>query len=151
MNNNKNNENINSVETTANIIGMFHAFTWDGQVYTFYVYDNNTMSFPRYNVKNIHKFIIKPRFELFCGDDKVFLSPAKAGAVDGLIRYFDIEPELFDYLRENKMIRYSTEMAYLYNFPNKEGYDYEMLNGKPFKRSRKKETILSNAKMGKFN
>lgn len=42
-------------------------------------------------------------------------------------------------------------MANLYDFPNQESFDYRLLNGEPFKCSRKKITILKKPKNGKYN
>ena len=48
------------------------------------------------------------------------------------------------------MIRYSTDMAYLYGFKDKSGYDREFKEGHPFKWTEKKGPILVKQKKGKY-
>ena len=136
------------MKTDIKEVGRFYGFTWDGQVYTFIVYDNKKISLPMYNLNNIYKINLKPKFELFC-DEGLYLSPAEDGVIDGLIKYYDIEPKLFNYLKKNKMIKYSTEMAYLYNFPDKKGCDYVTYHKRPVKHSKKIKTMFNNFKVKK--
>lgn len=50
--------------------------------------------------------------------------PASNNGEDSqLIDNYDIDEDLFDYLKQNGMIRYSNDMAYLYGFNDKIGYD----------------------------
>ena len=54
----------------------------------------------------------------------------------GLIKSFNIENELFTRLKDLNMISYSTDMAYIYNLPDKKGYDYNY-NKRSFKWAKK--------------
>ena len=52
------------------------------------------------------------------------------------------------------MIRYSNDMAYLYGFEDKQGFDSEPNYygvGSPFKWAKKKGPILSRQRKGQFN
>jgi hypothetical protein len=62
-----------------------------------------------------------------------------------------IDDDLFDYLRMHNMIMYSTDMAYLYGFKNKRGYDREVKEGHPFKHAEKKGPILVKQRKGQYN
>ena len=56
----------------------------------------------------------------------------------------------FYYLKEHNMITYSTAMAYLYGFPDKDGFDWKRHSqGEPFKRV--KGPVLEKQKNGCFN
>ena len=71
-----------------------------------------------------------------------------------LIEDYDIEENLFAYLKANGMIRYSNDMAYLYGFEDKQGFDSEPNYygvGSPFKWAKKKGPILSRQRKGQFN
>lgn len=61
-----------------------------------------------------------------------------------LIKEFSFDEGVFEYLKENNMIHYSTDMAYLYNFVDKEGFDYDNKKGKPYKHAIKKGKVLEN-------
>ena len=71
-----------------------------------------------------------------------------------LLEDYDIEENLFAYLKANGMIRYSNDMAYLYGFEDKQGFDSEPNYygvGSPFKWAKKKGPILSRQRKGQFN
>ena len=105
------------------VIGIFTAIRFDGLAYYFVVYDDKTMDCPMLGAHLVRKVELKPRFEMYSGP-KVYINPAPTGgSISGLIKEYVIDADLFCYLRTNKMIRYSTDMAYLYNFPDKNGYD----------------------------
>lgn len=130
-------------------IGRFHATTFDGQVYEFIVYNDKKMDCPKILAEGINRLLIKPRFKIYARD-KDFIEPTPVGRIDGLIKDFDIENELFKYLKEENMISYSTDMAYLYNFKDKDGYD-KIHKGRAFKRVMKKGPILTDWKKGEYN
>ena len=133
-----------------NELGRFFATTFNNTVYEFIVYDNQRMTCPTLGIDSIYRLIIKPRFELFC-DNKVYLSPAVHGVNDGLIKDYDINETLFNYLKQHNMIMYSVDMAYLYNLPSKLGYDQGIKEGSPFKWAKKKGPILVKQKRGIYN
>ena len=133
------------------VVGMFRAITFDDEVYDFIVNDNQTIDCPKLNLEDIRRINLKPRFELH-SPDLWYISKASSKVSDGLIREYDIDEELFAYLKENKMIRYSTDMAYLYGFSDKDGYDRKgPCVPSPYKWAKKKGPILVKQKEGKFN
>ena len=98
---------------------------FDKKVYEFIVNSDATMDYLAIGAESIYRIVIKPRFELFSRENSC-INPAKHGGhIDGVIREYNISDDLFDYLREHNMIMYSTDMAYLYGFKNKSGYDRE--------------------------
>lgn len=135
------------------VIGRFTATTWTDEDIHFIVYENNTMDCPTIEKKNIQRMIIKPRFELY---GIRFSRSYKTKYIDryvsdfNLVKEYDIDPELFSYLKNMGMIRYSTEMAYLYDFEDKKGYDYKDKT-RAFKWAKTKGPILKKQKRGHFN
>ena len=71
-----------------------------------------------------------------------------------LIGNYDIDEELFDYLKHNGMIRYSNDMAYLYGFTDTKGYDSNPRHygvGSSYKWAKKKGPILVKQRKGQLN
>ena len=138
-------------------IGKFYATSFNGFVFEFIVYSDNTMACPILNINSFNKMIIKPRFVL-SGNDFMYIynSPSKEKDKNpqNLIENYNIDDDLFDYLKQNGMITYSNDMAYLYGFEDKYGYDSEANYygvGSPYKWAKKKGPILSKQKKGQFN
>lgn len=132
-------------------IGRFYATRFDEVTYEFIVNSDATMDCPAINAEAIYRIVIKPRFEMFSKNNSC-INPAKhGGCIDGLIREYSIDDDLFDYLKANSMIVYSTDMAYLYGFKNKCGYDSDFKESHPFKRAEKKGPILVKQKKGQYN
>lgn len=132
-------------------VGRFYATRYDGLTYEFVVNNNATMDCPALGVESGKRLIIKPRFVLF-GEESVHLCPAKHGGnIEGLIKEYSIDDDLFDYLKVHDMIKYSTDMAYLYGFKDKNGYDIKDKSGHPFKWAEKKGPILVKQKKGQYN
>jgi len=131
-------------------IGSFYAVTFDDRVYEFIVYNDGTMDCPAINATEIYRMKLKPRFKIFSNNIKSF-NPARTGIIDDLIKNFMIDDELFAYLKKQNMIMYSTDMAYLYGFNEKRGFDREFKEGHPFKWAEKKGPILVKARNGQFN
>ena len=135
------------------VIGVFTAVTFDNEVHEFIVYDNHTIDCPKLNLESMYRINLKPRFELY-GDDIWYISKAPSKIRDGLIREYNIDSDLFDYLKSNGMIRYSVDMAYLYGFEDKKGFDSKSGYcgiSSPYKWAKKKGPILVKQKNGKFN
>lgn len=136
-------------------IGRFYAISFDGVVIEFIVYADNTMSCPLLNVDSFRKIDLKPRFRIW--DENRYYDynvPASRFGESQLIGNYDIEDELFVYLKENSMIKYSNDMAYLYGFNDKCGYDSEPRHygvGSPYKWAKKKGPILVKQRKGQFN
>lgn len=132
-------------------IGKFYATRFDGSVYEFIVNSDSTMDCPTIGVESIYRIVIKPRFELFSKSCS-YINPAKHGGnIDGLIKDYNIDDDLFAYLREHNMIMYSTDMAYLYGFKDKNGYDRGFKEGHPFKWAEKRGPILVKQRKGQYN
>ncbi len=140
-------------------IGRFTATTFNGKELLFIAYNNKTIDCPTLGLNNYHKLIIKPRFELIKPNimyeynkkaNKKYTNPQE------LIASYSIDEPLFTYLKDNKMIMYSTDMAYLYGFADKKGYDFEPYTPgekrkNRFKRIKDKSKILINQKQDIFN
>lgn len=127
-------------------IGRFYATSFDGRVIEFIVYNDNTMDCPYLDVYSFKKIELKPRFLMY--DDKCYykynVPAAYYYGCSQLIGSYDIDEDLFLYLKERRMIRYSSEMAFFYGFSDTNGYDKNKYNhaGSPFKWAKKKGPIL---------
>ena len=141
-------------------IGRFQAISYDEKVYDFIVYNDNTIDCLTLNILDVNRIDLKPRFvlsKIIKKDGKKILrirylkvEPKNKNGVSQLISNYNIDEDLFYYLKEHNMITYSTDMAYLYGFPDKDGFDWKRHSqGKPFKRT--KGLILVKQKNGCFN
>ena len=135
-----------------NKIGSFFAVTYDKRVIEINVHDNETMSVSDWALDEITHINMKPRVELYDIDGKRYI-PCRYKTKDDLILQFVLSDELFNYLREKRMISYSTDMAYLYDLSDKRGFDYKRKGGRPFKWALKDPDyqILKKQKEGNFN
>ena len=136
-------------------IGRYYAYSFDEEALEFIVFNDNTIDCPALGISNIKRMELKPRFVL-SGEDfhytydvksyEKYKSPAE------LIGRYDIDEDLFSYLKENNMIRYSTDMAYFYGFTDTFGYDKGRYSvGSPYKWAKKKGPILVKQRKGQFN
>lgn len=143
-------------------IGRFQAISFDDKVYDFIVYNDNTIDCLTLNILDANRIDLKPRFVLIKfikKDDKRILrirylkvKQKNKDGVSQLIGNYNIDEDLFYYLKKHNMITYSTAMAYLYGFPDKDGFDWKRHSqGEPFKRARKKGPILVKQRDGCFN
>ena len=143
-------------------IGRFQAISFDEKVYDFIVYNDNMIDCLTLNILDANRIDLKPRFVLIKfikKDDKRILrikylkvKQKNKDGVSQLIGNYSIDEDLFYYLKEHNMITYSTDMAYLYGFPDKDGFDWKRHSqGEPFKRARKKGPILVKQRDGYFN
>lgn len=137
------------------VIGNFSATSFDGVTIEFIVFDDNTMDCPTLNIESFKRINLKPRFDLI-GENVhyTYNVPASHFEESRLIENYDIDEDLFAYLKENGMIRYSTDMAYLYGFEDKCGYDSDPRHygvGSPYKWAKKKGPILVKQRKGQFN
>ena len=146
-------------------IGKFYAKSFNDIVFEFIVFDDNTIDCP--NLGLYDSIELKPRFELRGHktdedgnfyDFKSYIYDVKSKEKFKnpleLIGEYDIDEELFDYLKQNEMIRYSTDMAYLYGFSDTKGYDSNPGHngvGSPYKWAKKKGPILERQRNGQFN
>lgn len=139
-------------KNNRNVIGRFSATSFEDKDIHFLVYSDNTIGCQELGKKNIERMVIKPRFELISdGNIYTYGSPyeGKSEPYFGLIKEYNIEEDLFDYLKSHGMIMYSTEMAYLYDFKDKKGYDAKEKN-RAFKWTDKAK-IMKKQKEGRFN
>lgn len=135
-------------------IGMFTATSFDDKLFEFYVYDDNSMACPTLGIDSFKRIELKPRFVLR-GEDFEYTYKAKPNRnydTSELIANYSIEPELFNYMKKNYMIRYSTDMAYFYGFRDTNGWDKGQYSvGSPYKWAKKKGPILVKQRKGQFN
>ena len=149
-------------------IGRFYAVSFDEKiVLEFVAYDNITIDCPTLGLYDYKIVELKPRFRLFKYkideegkryDYKEYKynikSPDKYKNPLGLIGRINIDEDLFYYLKEKSMIFYSTDMAYLYDLPDKNGYDSGRSHygvGSPYKWAKKKGPILVKQRRGQLN
>ena len=136
--------------------GRFHAVSFNDNDFEFIVFDDKTMDCPTLGISRFDWMELKPRFVL-SGNGINYTHNVNGKDVNTnsqeLIGNYIIDDELFSYLKQNGMIRYSTDMAYLYGFSDKNGYDHRKNYGvkSPFKWAKKKGPILVKQKEGKFN
>lgn len=116
------------MEIKKEVVGSFNLITTQDTEICFKVYDDNTMGCDKIEHENIKRLIIKPRFELYT------FEYSKSGKTKFIAHYvspfsyikkYDIDDDMFDYLKCHGMISYSTEMAFVYGFKDKRGYDIE--------------------------
>ena len=133
-------------------IGRFYATTYNKVTFEFIAYDDNTIALPLLGIDDMKRIELKPRFVLW-GKDKYYTYNAKSENKKGaeLIQNYDIDDELFDYLKQHGMIIYSTDMAYLYGFKDNDGYDKLNCAPSPYKWAKKKGPILIRQRNGQFN
>lgn len=131
------------------MIGKFFAESFNGKVYEFIIYNDNTMSCPEMTDNRIYRILLKPRFELLC-ENNVWKSLPDTKNSKDMIKNYYIHDEIFAYLKEKDMIRYSTDMAYLYDFCDKDGYDKKYREPHPYKWAEKKGKVLVKQKQGEF-
>ena len=98
------------------------------------MFDDNTIDCPTLGLQDYNYIKLKPRFELHGHkvDEEGNFYDFKSYTYDvkpkekyknplELIGNYDIDEELFDYLKQNGMIRSSNDMAYLYGFTDTKG------------------------------
>ena len=135
------------------LIGFFDLVAFNGKVYPFLVYNDKTMDCPLLNIEKISKLYLKPRFEI--ETDGVVYKLSSQMESQELIGGVVYDEDIFAYLYDNEMISFSTDVAYLYDLPIKEGFDYEQKrrgvnSGTPYKWASKKGPILTRQKSGDF-
>ncbi len=137
-------------------IGRFYAKSFDENVIEFIVFDDNTIDCPILGAYSFKCIELKPRFVLWNEKNYyIYDVPAsRDGANSKLIGNYEIDEELFESLKQKRMIRYSNDMAYLYGFEDKKGFDsapkyYGV--GSPYKWAKKKGPILVKQRKGQFN
>ena len=139
-------------ENSRAIVGRFNATSYNDKDMSFIVYNDDTIDCPTLDMSGIRRMVLKPRFELISEDYYYTYRTPNDGnytTSPDLIKEYDIDEDLFDYLKSHDMIRYSTEMAYLYDFKDKEGYDIkEKSRAYKWKKSAKS---LELRKEGKLN
>ncbi len=136
-------------EMERKIVGRFYGIRFDELIYGFIVYADGKIVCPNVSKDEYDRIYLKPRFELI-GKKSFMHSNADHNKIDGLVREYVIEPELFEYMIENDIIRYSVDMAQYYGFDSKYAFDKEY-NPRPFKRAGKKGKVLIKQKQGLFN
>jgi len=134
-----------------NIVGSFCLKTFGGKVYKFCVLDNGLM-YCDITMYPLYRIVLKPLFDLYGLDEygmkkSIFIPRCK---VDNYIESVDIDDELLEFMRDNNMIMYSTDMAYLYNLPDKDAYD-RLYQKRAFKHVKDKTKVLMKQRRGYYN
>lgn len=134
------------------VIGNFYLTTFGGKVYKFDVRYNGLMYCSDISMYPLYRIVLKPLFELFGLDENgnkrcIFIPRSK---VYDYVEKIDIDDNLFNYMRENNMIMYSTDMAYLYNLKDKSGFD-RMYQKRAFKHEKDKTKVLMKQRRGYYN
>lgn len=133
------------------VIGSFCLKTFGGKTYKFYVLDNGLMYSKDITMYPLYRIILKPLFELFGLDEhgnrhSIFIPRKRFDYIESI----KIDNDLLDYMKDNKMIMYSTDMGYLYNLPDKDGYD-RIYQRRAFKHKKDKTKVLIKQKRGYYN
>lgn len=141
-----------------NEIKYFSAVTFDNNKYNFAVtpegeiYCNEFgISFPAYGIE------LKPNFVLLDHSKRTLYSLGdhiqNRNKTYSLIKEFIIDPELFDYLKNNHMVTYSTDVAFQYGFDQNYAFDahWQKRAFKSYRYNQKKKVkILEKQKRGIF-
>lgn len=141
-----------------NEMKYFSAVSFDNNTYHFSVSPDGEIycnefgiSIPAYVIELKPNFVLRDQGKrtLYSLDDHI----NNRNKTKSLIKEFIIDPELFDYLRINHMIVYSTDMAFLYGFDPRYAYDaYSQTRAfKSYRNNELKRTkILAKQKQGIF-
>lgn len=138
---------------------FFEAVTYDNHAYHFVVTPEGKIFCIEFEIEVPAEVIeIKPNFVLRkkCGRSIYSLDDhaRNQSKKKSLISRFVIDDDVFEYLINNGMIRYCTDMALLYGFDRQYAYDapYQKNAFKSYKYNPKKRArMLENEKKGRFN
>lgn len=146
------------------IVGWFYIVAFNGQKYEFFATEDKRIYFSNFEIDNewleeqIGTYVtimrLKPIISVYCDTqlykwDSCFFE-CKKYHPDTFIKEIIIPEELEDFMVENNMLCYSTDMAYFYDLKNKSAaFDYQY-NKRAFKHT-KGTKILVKQKQGKFN
>lgn len=135
-----------------NIVGSFCLKTFEGKIYKFVVKNNGLMYCNEITMYPLYRIVLKPLFDLYGLDENggrksIFIPRNKR---NNYIESVEIEENLLNYMRLNNMIKFSTDMAYLYNLPDKDGYD-RLYQSRAFKHTKDKSKILMKQRRGYYN
>ena len=126
-------------------IGEFSLIDCNDEEYVFSVYtslnNNRKICCKELNI-NTEIVYLKPRIEVLIQgncikySDKVY----KNGKMLPIIKKVNIDSYMLDYLKDHDMIYYSSQVAAIYDLPDKKGYDYRE-SGTPYKRNKAKKSL----------
>lgn len=131
-------------------IGRFYAVPFNGEKIEFIVFNDCTMTCSWCGNAPFEVVELKPRFFLH----NQGLGYLYDGSKSELIKAYEIDDELFDYLKRTHMIMYSNDMAWLYDLKDKHGFDSKAYCngvGSPFKWAKKKGLVMTRQRKGQFN
>ena len=140
-------------------IGRFTATTFNERTIDFIVFDDNTIDCPSLNIESYNMIEIKPRFVLWNGNGRY--TYGRYSRYEGYRSYIDSDPQtlvakynidedLFAYLKQREMISYSTEMAMYYGFSDTKGRNDDDIK-RPYKKALKKGIAFEKQRKGQFN
>ena len=134
-------------------IGRFEAVTFDGDVFKFKLNEDNTLSCDSFDlVRPIKKILLKPNMELRFENGQYLTSDSYARATKSkrfLIKEYRISENLLDYMVDEKIAKYSTDCAGLYDFKVEKAYD-QKYQTRAFKHIKDKSKQMLKAKQGVF-
>lgn len=157
-------------------VGRFKGLSFDGQIFEFIVCENGifctnlhdeTVLYekltlkPSFTFSKAHYTALREKQKYSTKTNKTEKSSSSnPSSLDSYIRennlekilicQYLIDDELLAYLIKNKMIDYSTDMAYLYGLDSDYAYDRQYQT-RAFKWVKKKSKILTKQKRGFFN
>lgn len=142
-----------------NLIGtnmiVVDTFDYNSHVFGLVLDENKYYLKLEQNSNLIKKLIIKPDIWVFFKDGGYeqgvnLLKPINPLMNKVLAMDFNIDPDIFELLINNKLISYSKAMADLYGFDPKFSSDY-FYHSRDYKRSKNKQLVLEKFKRGQFN
>lgn len=135
------------------MIGKFDAITFDGDRINFEVYDNKVVKCDSLGLlRPIKRMILKPNVTLYFENGQHFTADLYERATGNkrfLIKEYQINEDLLDYMIDNQMAEYSTDCAVLYDFDIEKAYDRKYQT-RAFKYVKEKSKRMVKAKQGIF-
>lgn len=138
-----------------NVVGSFYGITFEKELIEFIVYDDQTIECPKADIKDACLLHLKPRFVLYSKEKGKFEYRIPhlgefANTKADLIAKYDIDMDLFKYLKEHRMITYSEDMAYFYQIDDSCAFDKSSVQDR-YKKALKKGPILRKQRKGIFD
>ena len=135
-------------------IREFKAFTFSGKEIKFQLDEKDFIYCESFSFNRpIKRLILKPNIYFVCPDFRSYDMEGFYRSLDmekDYVASFDIDEDLFYELVYKDILRYSTDMAFLYGFDPELAYD-RIDNTRAFKHVKDESKILSLQKKGIFN
>lgn len=131
--------------------------TFDYNSHVFELFSENEQYYLKFeqDPRLIKKLIIKPDILVFFQNGGYeqgvnLLRPINPTTSKVLAMDFNIDPNIFDVLIQERLISYSTAMADLYDFDSKLSSDY-VYHQRDYKHKKNKQQVLQKLRNGQFN